>query len=172
VPFLAPPQQAFFDAVIYSTTAVVASRARHTKSSAARSVAYARQTGRAIGALTIATDLSATADAIKQYGSGEHGADLCAQTDEVIRERLGQTAPFVLPTPADIEDWRLQRWPEAIPRFDTGHFQRLRQFEDGQIEADGQALVFAGDYLGGPFIEGAFTSGLRAAERLDRRLRN
>jgi predicted NAD/FAD-dependent oxidoreductase len=27
-------------------------------------------------------------------------------------------------------------------------------------------VVFAGDYLGGPFIEGAVTSGIRAADRL------
>ncbi len=65
----------------------------------------------------------------------------------------------------------VQRWPEALPFFDVGHFKRLRSFENGEIENQEQPIAFAGDYLGGPFMEGAFTSGIQAAERLDARLR-
>ena len=64
----------------------------------------------------------------------------------------------------------VQRWPEALPMFEPGHFKRLRSFANGEIENPKQALVFAGDYIGGPFVEGAFTSGVRAAERLHERL--
>jgi predicted NAD/FAD-dependent oxidoreductase len=46
----------------------------------------------------------------------------------------------------------------------------LREFEDGLIEDQSQALAFAGDYLGGPYMEGAFTSGMKAADRLCERL--
>ncbi|HJQ09069.1 MAG TPA: FAD-dependent oxidoreductase [Candidatus Saccharimonadales bacterium] len=60
----------------------------------------------------------------------------------------------------------IQRWPEALPLFDVGHLKHLGSFEKGKIEEPGKTIVFAGDYLGGPFMEGAFTSGLRAAERL------
>jgi len=66
----------------------------------------------------------------------------------------------------------VQRWMEALPFFDVGHFKRLRAFENGEIEDQNQPVVFAGDYIGGSFMEGAFTSGLQAAERLNSRLTN
>jgi oxygen-dependent protoporphyrinogen oxidase len=59
---------------------------------------------------------------------------------------------------------RLYRCAEALPEFNVGHFHRLQAFASGAIEQP--ALAFAGDYLGGPFIEGAIVSGERAAERL------
>jgi oxygen-dependent protoporphyrinogen oxidase len=52
--------------------------------------------------------------------------------------------------------------------FDVGHFQRLKDFADGIIESKDMPLVFAGDYIGGPFMEGAFTSGMQAADRLQK----
>jgi protoporphyrinogen/coproporphyrinogen III oxidase len=55
--------------------------------------------------------------------------------------------------------------------FDVGHCKRLRAFETGEVEDQNQAIVFAGDYIGGPFMEGAYTSGQRAANRLTTRLR-
>ena len=64
-----------------------------------------------------------------------------------------------------------QKWPEALPIFDHGHFHKLRLFADGKIEEPKSKLVFAGDYLGGPFMEGAFTSGMQAADRLHAQLR-
>jgi len=59
---------------------------------------------------------------------------------------------------------RIYRWQYAIPDFDVGHFKRLNTFAQGEIETG--RVVFAGDYLGGPFVEGAITSGLDAARRL------
>ncbi|NJN18865.1 MAG: FAD-dependent oxidoreductase [Oscillochloris sp.] len=59
---------------------------------------------------------------------------------------------------------QVSRWPEALPEFDVGHFARLQHFAEGAIELPG--LTFAGDYVGGPFIEGAIVSGEQAAERL------
>ncbi len=59
---------------------------------------------------------------------------------------------------------RIHRVPLALPECDVGHYQRLKMFADGKIEPS--RVAFAGDYLGGPFIEGAITSGIRAADRL------
>jgi len=69
---------------------------------------------------------------------------------------------------------KVYRWQQALPEFDVGHFKRLKAFSEGAIELDkeskGSNVVFAGDYLGGPFIEGAITSGQQAAQRLLQRL--
>ena len=63
---------------------------------------------------------------------------------------------------------RVYRWQPALPEFDVGHFGRLKDFADGKIETG--RLVFAGDYLDGPFVEGAIVSGQKAARRLLERL--
>jgi oxygen-dependent protoporphyrinogen oxidase len=58
----------------------------------------------------------------------------------------------------------LQRWPEAVPCYDTGHLPRVRQFlRDGQGR---QGLYLCGDYLNAPWLEGACRSGRKAARQL------
>lgn len=59
---------------------------------------------------------------------------------------------------------RLQRWPTAVPSFYVGHVKRLAA---GEFRRPGQrGLSFAGDYLRGPYIEGAVSSGVAAAREL------
>lgn len=57
-----------------------------------------------------------------------------------------------------------QRWPLAIPRFDVGYIKAKEQFSIQQGVAI-PGLAFAGDYLGGPYIDGAVRSGIQAAQR-------
>lgn len=64
---------------------------------------------------------------------------------------------------------RIFRWPEAVPEFPVGYLGRLDKFRLGDIQSGD--LVFAGDYIGGPIIEGAVTSGLEAADRIIARLK-
>ena len=64
---------------------------------------------------------------------------------------------------------QIYRWPQALPEFEVGHFHRLQAFANRAIERGGP-IVYAGDYLGGPFIEGAIVSGEAAAARLLTRL--
>jgi oxygen-dependent protoporphyrinogen oxidase len=58
-----------------------------------------------------------------------------------------------------------QRWPLAIPRFNVGYIRATEQFLATRKTVV-PGLAFAGDYLGGPYIDGAIASGIRAAQDL------
>lgn len=61
---------------------------------------------------------------------------------------------------------RVYRWEYAVPEFGVGYFKALAAFL--REERGPSSLVFAGDYLCGPWIEGAVTSGMTAACSLTR----
>jgi protoporphyrinogen oxidase len=52
-------------------------------------------------------------------------------------------------------------WIHGMPRFPPGRYRQIIAFEKRERRP---GLYFCGDYLSGPLIEGAITSGLRAAE--------
>lgn len=79
---------------------------------------------------------------------------------------LRRAAPVYTPGNPSFE--RVFRWREAVPEFPVGYLSRLEEFHRGGIESGN--LSFAGDYIGGPIIEGAVTSGLAAADRIIARL--
>lgn len=56
------------------------------------------------------------------------------------------------------------RWSRALPRFEVGSLRRRPQPAWAPSAAPGLAL--AGDYLGGPYLEGAWRSGEAAARAL------
>lgn len=102
---------------------------------------------------------------------GSASQELLAQDDTTIRNRLladlRKSAPIYDPG-SDEQFCCVYRWHQALPEFNVGHFKRLKAFADGEIESG--RIVFAGDYLNSPFIEGAVTSGMEAAQRLLKRL--
>lgn len=59
----------------------------------------------------------------------------------------------------------IARFEWARPRFDVGRYRALANFTRVQADrrARGRRLYFAGDYLNAPTLEGAASSGLRAA---------
>ena len=55
------------------------------------------------------------------------------------------------------------RWENALPRFPVGYFRGLHDFLSSRISG---RIELAGDYIGGPCIEGAVASGNAAARRI------
>jgi len=63
---------------------------------------------------------------------------------------------------------QVYEWSSGTPKFPAGRFGRIVAFEKRSRRA---GLHFCGDYLVGPFIEGAITSGLNVAGKFgDRRI--
>ncbi|HSX35192.1 MAG TPA: FAD-dependent oxidoreductase [Candidatus Saccharimonadales bacterium] len=165
-------QRSFFAAVQYSTTALVARTYPRGQSPRDIGIAFPRQEKTELAAVTV--EPKGDVAAVNIYASGVAGKKLGRLSDAQLIARLDENAAAVnaaiLPANAKPLHTHTQRWAEALPFFDIGHYKRLYAFERGEVEDPTQPLVFAGDYLGGPLMEGAFTSGLQAAERLHQRL--
>ena len=91
-----------------------------------------------------------------------------ARIFEVVKaELLGLNAS--LREVADrVQPYDLQRWPEAIPKYDCAQIARVKAFLRGG-QGD-QGLYLCGDYMNAPWIEGASRSGQKAARQLLRGL--
>lgn len=171
-------QRKFFEAIRYSSGTLIACTYRQEQTRGNKAVAFPRREKTDLSSITLSPEPGATNTTyaiIKTYASGSEAARLAKLSDQALTSVLtAAMAPahdvVLIGTPKPVAT-HVQRWSEALPFFDVGHFKRLRQFENGEIEDSGQRITFAGDYIGGPFMEGAFTSGVRAAERLDARLR-
>lgn len=89
--------------------------------------------------------------------------------DDAVEKELLAEAVRLFPVLAQrARSVSVSRWPHALPRFEVGRFRalaRVRAAMDDRAAA-GRRLYFAGDYLGGPSVEGAVASGLRAADAL------
>jgi protoporphyrinogen/coproporphyrinogen III oxidase len=177
-PTLDARQQAFFRAVRYSSTVVAAIGLKQRFPANVFSF-FPAHTASRIAAVTIELNkrtgnpspVSDGRDAIALYATHEAAQQLLAQDDATIIDALWSDLLRLGVAPELGERSGLaavQRWPQALPEFDVGHFRRLKHFAAGGIESE--LMTFAGDYLGGPFVEGAVSSGLEAAKRLIRRL--
>jgi oxygen-dependent protoporphyrinogen oxidase len=98
--------------------------------------------------------------------------DLATAGDAVVTEALLSRAERVEPgLRGRVVSTRVCRLARAVPRFAPGHYRRvarLRQEQGRRFEA--RRLVFCGDYLVAPHLEGAVASGERAARELSRSL--
>jgi oxygen-dependent protoporphyrinogen oxidase len=176
MPELNPEQRAFFTSIRYSTTVSVALACQGSGLAPYNGILFPRRETHHLAAAT-----QRSADGIERSGSNllvlfatsEGARSLRDADDETVvatliadlRKAVPAFDPGFQPRAAT-----LRRWPEALPIFDVGHLRALKRFAQGEFETG--ALVFAGDYLGGPFVEGAVTSGLEAATRLLDRLRD
>jgi oxygen-dependent protoporphyrinogen oxidase len=88
-------------------------------------------------------------------------------SDDAIARSLAAALERVQPGAArTAQGLGVARFEWARPRFDVGRYRALALF--GRVQADrrarGRRLYFAGDWLNAPTLEGAASSGLRAAE--------
>ena len=101
-----------------------------------------------------------------QIGLHEAAAKhLIALSDEALPDILAVELEKILPeTKNKIEKIVVQRWPEAIPKFEVGRVRRIRALQEASRRQS--RVFFCGDYLNGPYTEPALTSGLEAAAML------
>lgn len=172
LPWLDERRRHFFEAVAYSSTALLAVGTRTRLPRSCYGLLFPRRETPFLASATVQTVKDPEAaphghDTICLHLSGPAAAALRDSDDEALGRLmladLRRLAPHYDPAP-QMHFHRLYRVPEALPEFDVGHFHRLDLFTRGTIEQPG--LAFAGDYLGGPFIEGAIVSGEAAAERV------
>lgn len=175
LPELTDKQREFFGAIRYSATVTVAIPTRGEVLRPYTGLLMPRRETRDLAAATRHSADGATPtgarDVLVLYASSNGARRLSTSAAEEIADALLADLRTAVPGfDAKLEPAAavVRHWPEALPIFDVGHLRALRRFAEGRYETG--SLVFAGDYLGGPFIEGAVTSGLDAARRLLARL--
>ncbi len=92
---------------------------------------------------------------------------LIGKTDEeifsAVKPELIKVCPW-FDSIDQLQNHDLERWVEAMPKFSHGHLQRVSNFmHDGQ---GANNVFFSGDYLNGPWTEGALRNGERVAEQV------
>lgn len=164
-PNLAPERRGFIDGIRYSSVAYVG-RTYPGHDVWSRGIAFPSKEGFPVSGVN-----SFRGQDIGWIKICAANKELCTKDEATILKtltegsRLVEGASFVRgAVPLSTFVWH---WDEALPTLEKGHFERLRSFTEEEEKSD-EPLVFAGDYIGVPFIEGAFTSGMQAAERLDR----
>jgi protoporphyrinogen/coproporphyrinogen III oxidase len=80
----------------------------------------------------------------------------------IVKEELRKACPIFANT--SLEDYDLQRWPQAIPKYTPGYLKIVKDF----LESDqgNNNVYFCGDYLNSPWTEGALRCGERVAEQI------
>jgi protoporphyrinogen/coproporphyrinogen III oxidase len=92
----------------------------------------------------------------------------CAHLMELSDQELFSTVAAELarihPGLTQLTAHDLQRWPQAIPKYDCEHITRVKQFLNTAQGQDG--LYLCGDYMNAPWLEGACRSGWSVARDL------
>lgn len=171
LPDLEGARRLFFDRLSYSSTIVVALGLSGRLSRTPHGYHLPRREFRLLAGVTVASTKAGNHvppdhDLLTAVLAGEAASRLLGASDEAIVEAI--MPELRLPgLPADLASrvrfWRIYRHALAAPEFDVGHLRRLAFYAAGKLDGDG--LYFAGDYLLGPFAEGAVRTGRAAARR-------
>lgn len=80
---------------------------------------------------------------------------------EAIKKEFLSTCPPLADLGDEVENYDIQRWPQAMPKFSPETVTQIDHFwENGQGE---NLIFFCGDYLNSPWIEGGIRCGKRVA---------
>jgi protoporphyrinogen oxidase len=92
-------------------------------------------------------------------------ANFGAPEESVSKELMGAFARIVPGAQSAVLFTKLFRVEQYMPVFAVGHYRRIARHEavEGSLRADGRRLYLAGDYRMDPSLEGALSSGYRAA---------
>jgi protoporphyrinogen/coproporphyrinogen III oxidase len=168
-------RRAFFAAVNYLPQLAAAVFVRRRLPTKLYTLLFPRHESRYLACATIESakhpSWEPDRDVVLLYSRPTAITELMSDDDLTVRDKLladlGRAGPsFQLTDQASPP--HIRRWEQALPEFGVGYVKRLRRFADGEIEPG--RVVFAGDYLGGPSVEGAVASGQQAASRLLGRL--
>jgi len=170
---LAPAERGFFEQVRYERGTVVhLLLPRAPRRLPAGGLAFPRRAGLELVGLSAEHHKAGVAPP----GAGLLSATLCraaserlwqaedATVGELVLENLART-PLGRLEPSEIV---VHRWPASLPRFSPGSLKQLAAFHRRMERSP--RIAFAGDYLVGPTLEAAVTSGMRAATELSRLL--
>ncbi|MEV5146911.1 FAD-dependent oxidoreductase [Streptomyces sp. NPDC052727] len=171
--------QDFVSAVNYSKTTVVSARVHRRVASPTHGVMFPGGRDKLVAAVTVASRRGSPelppGDDILQVFSTENAARKWQDmSDQDILESVGRALERIgdgaLDPRRDIGALNVCRWDEALPKFRPGYLRLLRDLQPW-LESPGRVKI-AGDYLSGPFIEGAVATGKVAADALLKELGN
>jgi protoporphyrinogen/coproporphyrinogen III oxidase len=101
------------------------------------------------------------------FSTPEGAPDLIDRDSGQVLERMLPEVARAFPGLGErVERARVYRWPLGSPVFFPGYLRSLAEFRT-RFTSD-STLALAGDYLFGPSVEGAVSSGLAAAEQIAR----
>ena len=169
---LTPDERSFFESVRYTAGISVNLALDQVSPALPFAIGFAR--GEGLG-------LRAIFQSHREPGAAPEGTALLTVSlaDSAVRrlsqakdeEIVGFTLDALARTPLgslSVRDSSVHRWQHARPIFPRGALSRLEHF--GVRGRRSPRLAFAGDYLVGPTVEGALTSGMLAASQVVRSL--
>ena len=166
---LAPYQKKFLEKIRYSSATYIANVYKNTETSQSVSTVFSTFDTN-ITSINSLSFQQESRTVTKLSVSGDTAKRLNVLAEEEIQKKLNaklKEAEAILPIntsqPLSKYVWK---WEEALPLLPKGYFLNLQLFKDEESLSE-TPLLLAGDYLGGPFIEGAFNSGKQVAERMD-----
>lgn len=92
-----------------------------------------------------------------------------AEIFKLIKIEFLKTCPPLVPFADEIEDYDIEKMPEAMPKFSQETVSEIDEFwGDGQGDNN---VFFCGDYLNFPWIEGSIRCGKRVALMINKRFK-
>ncbi|MET0423728.1 MAG: FAD-dependent oxidoreductase [Actinoplanes sp.] len=156
--------------VTYSRTTVLSARLGRRVAAPTNGVMFAGDGGKPVAAVTVASrrnapDLPPGEDVVQIFSTEATAGHWAQSSDHEILESAGRMLAGLNGGAFDprnsIRDLHVQRWDPALPKFRPGYLAALRSVQPW-LRSAGRVRI-AGDYLSGPFVEGAVTSGIVAA---------